>query len=813
MNSVFYTRRDGNWATECLLRAVLGLLLCGISGGVLAAEEEELASGNFVVSLLGEGGQRPWIVKALEQNIYNDLAGYSRVVAIEKSPTETTACPARDVACLLDHYNALNIDALMLGSVDRSDLEYQVYDVRNAYLVNSGSINIGASSSMLTLRLGAFQAFKIFIEKGGILDDRYEALPADEPSEEVESGQEQVGADTEPVVVTPEPTTAPARTYPPQLREWILQGLVVAAFLPLLLSLFGRPILHPDRSILLRKLYPFLIVSLTLIGYQYYLEMNGSGDMVTQFLELFAGTYWILAAIGGAIWGSFLIVNLQLVIPHLTGMERIEQKNLVPLLRACLLTMLIKAAFFSSFYAAVFLAVLEMGTIYGFGRDAAILLVFPVFGLFLFYWVALMLDVFAMSNDIKLAGRRLHLDNEWNEKVRHYFIAYLKRNGVTLDRKLVNSIRFLPGEHHGVVSYKGGFGKPRIAVEKKLLAFALGDIDESEPDESLNQFYEKRDEPDPLQRSVISLLGSQLQRAKDAKRRVFKTRSVKRLTRILQRLQPLYARELGANASNRGRATRDLALGTVLPALGRKDDTAPLMSNSARDVAVFREFLGEYTSRHAPLGQEAEVDDANEYDLDFLFGALLHKVGSILRHDTIFSTVKLYFSRKKKIQETGYRTILSKPFAIVADTFVVLNFAGNHLLQHLYYKLTEDGDHLTSKGLPGHMLANQAAILQIIKEVIERQKRPFFLTNETDRMTWLSQFTPEPLERDPVTAQRVAQFTQATFAAAIAGLAVWFAIDSYLYHPKYVEMIELEEQEIAEAIEKAQENKGSTSNE
>jgi hypothetical protein len=120
-----------------LLLPVIAGLLCDSAA---FADDDEIDTGNFVVSLTGEDGQRPWIVKALEQNIYNDLSGYARVVAVQKAHNENEACPRQKIRCILDLYESRNVDALMLGRVDKSRIEFEVYDVEKKFLVNSGSI-------------------------------------------------------------------------------------------------------------------------------------------------------------------------------------------------------------------------------------------------------------------------------------------------------------------------------------------------------------------------------------------------------------------------------------------------------------------------------------------------------------------------------------------------------------------------------------------------------------------------------------------------------------------------------------------------
>ena len=146
----------------CHLVVIAALLLS--TGGRLLAEEK-VVTGTFVVSFTAEGKQKAWIVNALEQNIYNDLSGYARIVPFSKVIDEDQICADRDIDCILEIYKALDVDALMLGTVDDSDIDYEIYDIQNKFLVNTGSIEIGSGSSLLKLRMGAFKAFKSFIEK------------------------------------------------------------------------------------------------------------------------------------------------------------------------------------------------------------------------------------------------------------------------------------------------------------------------------------------------------------------------------------------------------------------------------------------------------------------------------------------------------------------------------------------------------------------------------------------------------------------------------------------------------------------------
>ena len=205
----------------------LSCLLISVGGKAIA--EENIATGKFVVSLSAEDDQKAWVVNALEQNVYNDLSGYGRVVPFKKVEDEDELCPGRDIDCILDIYHSLGVDALMLGVVDDSDIDYEIYDIQNKYLVKTGSIEIGSGSSLLKLRMGAFKAFKSFIEKGGILEDRQYSAAAEGEADEAVDEVVQITSNRE-------------------LKIQVLMYLAGFTLFPYLLSFFGKPLRHPERS-------------------------------------------------------------------------------------------------------------------------------------------------------------------------------------------------------------------------------------------------------------------------------------------------------------------------------------------------------------------------------------------------------------------------------------------------------------------------------------------------------------------------------------------------------------------------------------
>jgi hypothetical protein len=245
--------------------------------------------------------------------------------------------------------------------------------------------------------------------------------------------------------------------------------------------------------------------------------------------------------------------------------------------------------------------------------------------------------------------------------------------------------------------------------------------------------------------------------------------------------------------------------GKVFPSIEDVDDSPPLMSDNFSDMQVVEKLLLEYSWGSDRYDDDAEIDDSNEQDKDFLFGALLHKFGGLLRHEDLFSTIYLYFPCRKKAKKRPYNFLFSKYFAIVADTFVVLNFGLNHFMQHLYYQATNNSSYLTTKGQTSCMLKSQDEILTSTKEITDTRKPGLIQTDELDRIIWLSRFCQDSIERQKPTNIRAKRIFKWSLSLGVAYFASLVVLDSYNYHPIYLEIIEQEKQEIVDAIKSEQE--------
>lgn len=760
----------------------IALFLLPVEGRLFA--EEKIVTGKFVVSFSAEDKQKLWVVNALEQNIYNDLSGYARVVPFKKSPNENKRCKNRNIDCILNIYKKLNVDALMIGKVDGSDIDYETYDVQNKSLVESGSISIGSNSSLLKLRLEAFKAFKPFIEKGGILDKRKFKVTTDGKADKAGKKSAQKDSDR-------------------KLKDQITIFLAIFTCFPYLLSLIGKPRKHPERSrIIIRWFYPFLIVSLSLIGYQYLLDVAGNGNIFNIVLNLFDGYQWILTGLSGIVWGYFVIINSKIIIPHLQGIERVKPHILFPLLQSTLITIIVKTVIIISFYLCFFYGVYYLGNLLSLKHDAILILLLPLSGLYIIYWTALLLDVFSMSIDVKLSGSDLDYKNVWNLKIRKYFIANMKRNGATLNKRLVEDVVFLPGLNKGVVCYGGGFSRPRITIEKELIKFALGDIDDFNPEETV-VFTKKVFDAPQRQNSLFKIIANFSDDVKNKK--LFKSRHERKRLKHIEDMQKHFERDLTQQKSNNPARSENIMQGRVLPRFDADNEGLSLMSDNINDMLIVQALLDENPDNNFRYDPDAEVDNASDDDKDFLFGALLHKFGELLRHEDVFSTVYFYLRYKKGAKRPQYNFIFSKYFAVVADTFVVLNFGLNHLMQHLYYEATKNPSLLTHKEVSSEMLKSQDEILTRAKKAADQRKPRIIRTDELERIVWLSRFCQGSIQLQQGINSRAKTIFKWSLSLGITYLASLVLLNSYNYHPKYLQIIETEKQEIAEAIKKEQE--------
>ena len=103
------------------------------------------------------------------------------------------------------------------------------------------------------------------------------------------------------------------------------------------------------------------------------------------------------------------------------------------------------------------------------------------------------------------------------------------------------------------------------------------------------------------------------------------------------------------------------------------------------------------------------------------------------------------------------------------------------------------------------MLRSQDEILISAKKAADERKPRLIRTDELERIVWLSRFCQGSFQLQQGINTRAKKIFKMSFALGIAYMASIVVIDAYDYHPKYIQIIENEKKEIAEAIKKAQE--------
>jgi hypothetical protein len=393
--------------------------------------------------------------------------------------------------------------------------------------------------------------------------------------------------------------------------------------------------------------------------------------------------------------------------------------------------------------------------------------VLPAAGLFTWLWWLLFCDNLATFLDAKLVDGSASARNPWHPTIKKYFLGYVRRLGVEIDRRLVDRVLFLPTHLPHVTSYGGGLGRPRILVGVDSRDAALGELpDETEaPEQTIN--------PEELPCGLLvprPPLSDHRARKLDARRRV--------LTGAPPRSRSSSPRLIGEQAT---------LLGWVMP----HAQGIPLIANSRDDYDLVRQLLTEHYAAFRNVDDD-DWDDTDPSQLDFLFGAILRELGSFERRDGALNTLRHAFAlaqpkaswlSRHVIGGLGrfFERFLAGPAAIVGDAYAALNHGLHHLIQYLY-TLREERllPHLTAR-------ADEPRLLMSSKDILEEaadDKSP--LSHATRRrLLWLSQLVHVSLVVEP---RRKLRWVGSLAFALVGCLLLVQAVRTAIhYHPSYVQ--------------------------
>jgi len=448
---------------------------------------------------------------------------------------------------------------------------------------------------------------------------------------------------------------APAALAEPELGG-ALGGLALLAGL-LVMPLVVGAVLLRRRALRLRGMQRVAIALAGVAGLAY--AMISHRESIPEL-----GGVVMLA--GGLAWGAFAAVALPVALPSVFGLHRVEHAELVPVLRAwfalAVQRTLAVAAVFVPIGIVVGLAgdALELPAVVTFG------VISPVVALAVrLAWRAIT-EVVATRLDGELVDGDASELQPWHLQARAYFVGYLHRANLTVDAQLLERVRFLPGREPEIAVYGGGLTHTRVVIPRAMLEQALAPYGR----------------PHDYAMPRVSTLhwthwGSGV---------VMPTEPGARLATREDR-KPHVALEEG---------------GHERIALGEPPTLSGIIEPAAFDPRT------SYRPAEDPLwldwdpGEEFDGTDAG--DKDFLFGVLVHAMGSQQRHEDRAAAIGLAVRRsKRRLARLVARAcapvaaFAARRTARLGDAYVALGGARHHLAQYLAWLLWRRDDLLTAR--------------------------------------------------------------------------------------------------------------------
>jgi hypothetical protein len=719
---------------------------------VVAAPPTEI-----VVDFSRGAPQERWFVSGLEEEVQTELLRFHSLHLARK--IDPGRCPGRDPRCLVEQYRVAGVELVVLGELEpRGRLRYGVYETWTGSRAFDGLLVVsGVTTPMLERGIDAI--VRQIVQRGGLLDQRPVA-PAQEPAREAGSQ---------------------ARARSP---SWRLPGNIALDLVGATLAFFVAPILLVLAMVgaqeLGRRATPrswkwsaVLAVAISSLWTAAALVDAGAllghlGGRAARVVDL----SWPVAA--GMLWGAFGLTIAVWVFAPIQGLERIRHDAVWPLMRSWTLLALLRAVAFVGLYLPVAELTRRGCVEVALPERVTWAIVLPAAGLLTHFWVLSLVDNLSVYLDARLVSGPPTPRNPWHATLARYFRGYVRRNVIAVDEKVLARTLFLPGTRPGVVSYGGGFARPRIVAGEGVLTAALGELPDEEevPDRTINpeDFTVGAFAP-----ALESEDGAHEQRAEEWRRR---------LTLAPPRARAYMPRLLGQNAT---------LLGWVLPQ--PIEEGIPLISDTEEDFGVVKRLLSEHYAAFQGINDD-EVDDTDPTQKDFLFGALLREVGVATRRDSILATLSLtldvatskksWLARLVRLPLTLYDRTLSAPATRVADAYAALNGAFHYLVQYLCLARGVGEELLTARAnVPRLVDTSRRMLAQLDGREQAGDARELLGSTSRDRAAWLARIFQGP--HAPRRFHWMRLLGGIAVAAAL-GLLLFRSVSSAIaYHPTYVQ--------------------------
>ncbi|MFW7379990.1 MAG: hypothetical protein ACOH5I_14345 [Oligoflexus sp.] len=432
---------------RCLRPALLLLTLFSL--GLQASTQTETvipAQSRMVVDFAPEIPQEAWLAAALEQNVFDILSNFSRILPIAKDRIELSSC--EDLSCRLNKLAAVGIEAYMPGRIQGHAIIYELYDVRQQTRIVTGDIPF-QNTTKEKQQVIVFAAMKPFVEKSGIFDQNatkvfWQDIFADEKSHSTWK-----------------------LSYFWQNLAYRFPGLLemtlgILSVLFLCLPFLGSLMLHLAQSSYPRQwkslLLWLLIVSCVLVVF----ALPFMIPRIPKDAGIFAHS-WLLAIMSGSLWGAFVILHIDLLFPRFYEFEKMNVHAIPVLFEAWLWVFLGRVLVVSLLYLPIFVLGYFAAALLEMSLPVTLYIWLPALGLFAYVGLMSWLDFISCLMD-----RKYRFDEEQVLQLRSYFAQYAQRAGI--DHLNLKRMTFLEGAANQVLSYGGGFLPARIVLGQTLIS-------------------------------------------------------------------------------------------------------------------------------------------------------------------------------------------------------------------------------------------------------------------------------------------------------------------------------------------------------
>ena len=512
---------------------------------------------------------------------------------------------------------------------------------------------------------------------------------------------------------------------------------------------------------------------------------------------------WFITLLGGMAWGWLALKVLRFTLPSMIGLERIRHWNIFKLVRCWLLISLSRWILVILYFLPLGLFISWAGPALELPRSILMSTVTPIVFLLAGFWVCLLVERLTPFLDQNYIYGHSSTENIYHWNIRKYFIGYLRRLGLDFDESLLDKVLFLPSKKDEVFIYGGGFAQPRIVVSSWLVKLAMGTLDEKETG------LDWKDEPVHYMKGIVLPKRKKIVRKSKSwnwmsfpgysilSKLRSKIESIREKRLEKKEFHSVHRQSIGMNAS---------LLGFVQPSPIAQ--SVPLISNNPQDLSVVEELLTYHYAEFEKTDDDEEYDDTDPTDKDFLFGVILREFGRVQRQDPFISTLwmsfliwKTHFPRILQNLVDENRNWFHKAFsiypAIISDSFTALNFGHHHLVQYLYFKMTDrKGSFTTRADLGGLYLASREVLDETQTLPEPEQAVGLSEANYRNRLIWISQYFYRPL---PVKYTTLPALISIILAGVIGTAFLFASLESALdYHPVYIERMEEQKKEIEE---------------